>query len=162
MLIERQELMQTIGRIDLTDNDWKKFRAEEKEYANIRDYIMARAEEAGINERDRLRLELGVEEVVINVIHYAYEDGGDLYVRTSIDDGKFTIELVDHGIPFNPLEKHDERAVDTSDIEDRKLGGFGIEFMRKKFSKVEYSDEPFMGKRANRLSMTFEPKGLTI
>ena len=151
--------MQAIGRIDLTDNDWKKFRAEDDEYDNIRDYIMARAEEAGIDPKNQLRLELGVEEVVINVIHYAYEGDGDLYVRTSTDSGKFTIELIDHGVPFNPLEKHDERAVDASDIEDRKLGGFGIEFMRKKFSKVEYSDEPFMGKRANRLTMTFEPKG---
>ena len=117
---------------------------------------MGRAEDAGIDPKNQLRLELGIEEAIVNVINYS----GSENIWIKITDGdSFTVELVDHGIPFNPLEKHDARAVDTSDIEDRKLGGFGIEFMRRKFSKVEYSDAPFMGERANRLTMTFEPKG---
>ena len=140
----------------MTDNDWKKFRAEPDVYDEIRDYIMARAGEAGIGVKDQLRLELGIEEAIVNVINYSGSE--NIWIKIS-DGDNFTVEIVDHGVPFNPLEKHDARAVDTSDIEDRKLGGFGIEFMRKKFSKVEYSDEPFMGERANRLSMTFEPKG---
>ena len=117
---------------------------------------MGRAEDAGIDPKNQLRLELGIEEAIVNVINYSGSE--NIWIKIS-DGDNFTVEIVDHGVPFNPLEKHDARAVDTSDIEDRKLGGFGIEFMRKKFSKVEYSDEPFMGERANRLSMTFEPKG---
>ena len=138
----------------MTDDGWKKFRAEPDAYDEIRDYIMARADEAGIGVKDQLRLELGIEEAIVNVINYSGSD--DIWIKMTDGDG-FTVEIVDRGVPFNPLEKYDARAVDTSDIEDREIGGFGIAFMRKKFSKLEYSNEQFMGERANHLTLQFVP-----
>ena len=137
-------------------NDWKKYPASLDDFESMREQLNDTADSARLDPATMMKLELGFEEAVVNVINYS----GSENIWIKITDGdSFTVELVDHGIPFNPLEKHDARAVDTSDIEERKPGGFGIEFMRRKFSKVEYSDAPFMGERANRLTMTFKPKG---
>lgn len=138
-------------------SDWKKFPAVEDAYPNIRDYILESAKNCGVNLKKILKLELGVEEIVINVIHYAYKDGGDILVKV-IDDAEnhhFILELIDFGTPFNPLKKIDQRSIDKSAIEKRKIGGFGIAFTKKIFAALNYSFEKFEGKEANHLTLVF-------
>ena len=61
---------------DAKNGSWKRFDAEMKWYERIRDEVMAAAEEAGVSMRQQLRLELGFEEVLVNIISYAYDDPG--------------------------------------------------------------------------------------
>lgn len=52
-------------------SEWRRFSATMDEYENIRDFIMDEAEKAGLSAKEQMRLELGMEETVVNVIKYA-------------------------------------------------------------------------------------------
>ena len=66
------------------------------------------------------------EELVVNVVDYAYPDRTDGYLDVEIekDEHAIAIRLKDGGVAFNPLE------VETPDItkpmEERQIGGLGI------------------------------------
>ncbi|MBQ7704548.1 MAG: ATP-binding protein [Selenomonadaceae bacterium] len=136
---------------------WKKFPATEDAYENIRDFIIDAAKNFNVQKENLLRLELGIEEIVINIIHYAYKDGGDIFVKVYDDEPQniFYFELADYGTPFNPLDKIDPRSIDKSEIQDRKLGGFGIAFVKKTFVNLSYAYEDFQGQKANLLTLGF-------
>lgn len=137
--------------------NWKKFPATHEDYEDIRDYIIDAASNAGISDKRLLKLELGIEEVIVNVISYAYEDNsGVIFINVTDDKPNFIIEIADYGVPFNPLETNDPRAVDTSEIQDRKVGGFGIAFIKKIFVEMTYSYKLFDGKQANYLKLVFQ------
>ncbi len=77
------------------------------------------------------QIDLAVEEIFVNIAHYAYSGkGGEASVTCSIADGTMTITFEDCGIPFNPLEKKDPDI--TLSAEERSIGGLGI-FLTKKF-----------------------------
>ncbi|MDR2781147.1 MAG: ATP-binding protein [Holosporaceae bacterium] len=80
-----------------------------------------------------------LDEVVTNVISYAYPDGEEHDFTLEIDKkgDRITIKLVDSGIPFDPLGKVDP-DVDSS-IEERQIGGLGIFIVKQLSEVVEYS-----------------------
>ena len=136
------------------NGDWRRFPATMEEYENMRDFIMHEAEKAGISVKSQLKLELGIEEAIVNVIKHAYDDPGEVFLRTSKDGDDFIVDMADFGVPFNPLTKD---AVPSPDLplEEREPGGYGILFMKKTFVSLSYAYEPFMDKNANRLRMVF-------
>ena len=83
------------------------------------------------------QIDLAVEEIFVNIAHYAYSGkGGEAEVSCILSDGVITISFTDKGKPFNPLEKEDPDI--TLSAEERKIGGLGI-FLTKKFmDKVWY------------------------
>lgn len=86
------------------------------------------------------QIDLAVEEIFVNIAHYAYSGkGGEAEVSCILSDGVITISFTDKGKPFNPLEKEDPDI--TLSAEERKIGGLGI-FLTKKFmDKVWYAYE---------------------
>ncbi len=91
------------------------------------------------------KLDVAVEEVYINIAHYAYTPGtGTVEISCLLerDAGvpRITICLKDSGKPFNPLAREDPDI--TLAAEDRDIGGLGI-FLTKKFMDsvtYEYTD----------------------
>ena len=83
------------------------------------------------------QIDLAVEEIVVNIAHYAYDGAeGDAVINSSYDDGVFKISFSDSGKKFNPLERDDPDI--TLSAEERSIGGLGI-FLTKKFmDTVEY------------------------
>ena len=59
-----------------TEQGWKRYDADMKWFERIREDVVAAAEEAGVSPRQQLKLELGFEEILVNIISYAYEDPG--------------------------------------------------------------------------------------
>ena len=117
----------------------KKFPATKDEYYSMLDYVMGEAEESGMSPKQMTRLELGFEEAAANVINYAYKEGeiGEIEIKTYCDGERFFIELRDSGEKFDPL------AVDTkiekpTSVENAKIGGLGIVFMRQIFDDMSY------------------------
>lgn len=90
------------------------------------------------------------EEILINIINYAYENlsKGDMIVEYDFDKKTSTMTIIfsDYGIEFNPLEKKDPDI--TLDIIDRQIGGLGI-FLIKKLA-----DEVYYKRRDNMNSLT--------
>lgn len=86
-------------------------------------------------------LRLVLEELVVNVVNYAYGEGGDgpLDITVENRDDAIVITLTDQGVPFNPLE---QEAPDTDlPPEERPIGGLGIFLVREMMDNVSYRYE---------------------
>ena len=83
-------------------------------------------------------LNVVLDEMVTNVISYAWDDGADheFYVHLDIEGGHFIAIVEDDGKPFDPLTK--EEVDTTKSIEDRPIGGLGIHFAREMMDGIEY------------------------
>jgi serine/threonine-protein kinase RsbW len=101
-------------------------------------------------------LNLILEEVLANVIAYAYGDNQqhEIMVQADLSDGELVIAVEDDGRPFNPLQ------VPPPDLErplaQRKVGGLGLHLVRELTSSIEYDRKD--GK--NRLVMKQTIEGL--
>ena len=83
---------------------------------------------------------VAIEEVFVNVAHYAYgEGGGNLTLSIGFDteSRKITFRMTDKGVPFNPLEKADPDI--TLSVEEREIGGLGIFIAKKTMDTVTYA-----------------------
>ena len=83
----------------------------------------------GLPEEYGIKIELVIEELVVNVIHYAYPEGdGEIELSCQAekqgDRPCFCIRIRDGGIAFNPLER--DRPDTDLNVTDRPVGGLGI------------------------------------
>ena len=94
-------------------------------------------EAAGCPVNKVMQISVAIEEMFVNIAHYAYP-GGNGTVRYSIEhDGQgVTFRLADSGIPFNPLAKPDPDI--TLSAKERKIGGLGIYMMKKTMDEAVY------------------------
>ena len=85
---------------------------------------------------------VAIEEVFVNVAHYAYGDSeGEVSLEINFDEDsrEVTFCLVDQGIPFDPLKKTDPDI--TLPVEEREIGGLGIFITKKTMDMVTYAYE---------------------
>lgn len=85
---------------------------------------------------------VAIEEIFVNVAHYAYGDGeGDMTLEIGFDaeSREITFRMADKGIPFDPLQKPDPDI--TLSAEDREIGGLGIFITKKTMDTVTYAYE---------------------
>ena len=91
----------------------------------IREYVLDQASRVALPGGTDLKIELVLEEVVVNVANHAYRrQGGPLEVDCFVRGAAFCCLLRDWGPPFNPLQA--EKPDVGQDIEDRPIGGLGI------------------------------------
>lgn len=108
----------------------------------VQAFIAEILEKAGCTAKTRTQIELAVEEIYVNIAHYAYpSETGSVTVRCSVqgDPIQAVIQFRDEGIPFNPLEKED--ADITLPAEERQIGGLGILMVKKTMNAMEYRYE---------------------
>jgi anti-sigma regulatory factor (Ser/Thr protein kinase) len=85
---------------------------------------------------------VAVEEVFVNVAHYAYGEGeGEVSFAIGFDAESrvATFRMADKGIPFDPLNKPDPDI--TLNAENRDIGGLGIFITKKTMDTVTYAYE---------------------
>lgn len=88
------------------------------------------------------RINLVLEELGLNIIDYAHDDGGVHEFDISLTSGEkeITIEVVDDGKAFDPLS--DAPKVDIeSNLEDRRVGGLGLHLVRTTVDDMSYRRE---------------------
>lgn len=111
------------------------------ELPRLAQFLEIFAQEQRIDDRSIMKLNLALDELVTNIISYAYPDGQmhsfNLLIQRCGD--QIEAELSDDGIPFNPLKiiEPDTQA----DIESRQVGGLGIHFVRQTMDEVYYRFE---------------------
>lgn len=107
-------------------------------FENMINFILETIEELELDKRVTSKLRLVSEELLINVINYAYpEKEGEVLIRTKLNnDRELFLQIVDSGVPFNPLEKEDPDI--TIPMEDRKIGGLGIFMVKTIMDSVAY------------------------
>lgn len=108
----------------------------------ITGFIEEQLEAAECPMKTVLAITLAVEEIFVNIAHYAYEGkAGDAEVIFSFDEGERVVQIVfeDRGIPFDPTTRPEPDT--TQKPAERKIGGLGIHLVRKTMNKMEYKYE---------------------
>lgn len=79
------------------------------------------------------------EEIIVNILNYAYPQQAEGYLTLCLwdEDGEITLEFIDGGIPFNPLDKADPDI--SLPLEQREIGGLGIFLVREMMDDVAYT-----------------------
>lgn len=83
------------------------------------------------------KLELALEEAIVNVIEYAYpEESGQIAIKAILyPEQKFEFIIEDRGVPFNPLN---EVKISQSAEKEIAIGGLGITFLKTFVDQVHY------------------------
>ena len=121
----------------------KTFPALLTELSSVAAFVESELEEAGCPMKTQMSISVCVEEVFVNIAHYAYPDKiGTAEVRVDVnpEEKSIVICFMDNGIPFDPLEKEEPDV--SLPAEQRQIGGLGI-YMVKKLSdelSYEYAD----------------------
>ena len=82
---------------------------------------------------------VAIEEVFVNVAHYAYGEGeGNMSLGIGFDEESraITFRMTDKGIPFDPLKKPDPDISLSAD--EREIGGLGIFITKKTMDSLTY------------------------
>jgi serine/threonine-protein kinase RsbW len=97
---------------------------------------------ANVHGRARYYAELAFEEVVSNVVRYAYSDGAAHQIDVSVELSTDAIVLtfLDDGRPFDPSQQ--PAPVLPSTIEAAPSGGLGLLLMRQRAADMRYERTP--------------------
>ena len=110
------------------------------ELEKIAQFIEGICEELGLDMEMQMNLNLVIEEMVTNVIFYAYpkdvEAEIELLVKSDNDDKQLTFVLSDHGKPFDPTTR--ETTDWSVNPAERDLGGMGIFIVKNIMDEVTY------------------------
>lgn len=103
-------------------------------------FIEGHLETVGCSMRSQMQLAVAVEEIYVNIAHYAYgvEGGGDCTITFDYleDKRQVAITFEDSGTPYDPLAKPDPDV--TLAVEERQIGGLGIFMVKKSMDDVKY------------------------
>jgi len=98
------------------------------------------AKTQGFEQEKVSRMELAAEEALVNVFRYAYPEApGDVEMTCKLEEDRFTIEIIDSGIPFDVTATPDPKV--TGGVHEREPGGLGIFFIKKVMDEVRYRRE---------------------
>ena len=90
------------------------------------------------------KVQLAVDEACTNVINYAYPHGpGPLKITIEPEGRDALIIINDQGKAFDPTSVPPPDL--APDLEQRKIGGLGIYFMKKLMDSISYSFHPREG-----------------
>jgi len=103
----------------------------------------------GLSSKTVSELNLILEEVVANIISYAYKDANchEIVVQGTLKDRELILDVEDDGGPFNPLQSPPPDL--DSPLERRKVGGLGLHLVREFTDSIEYDRK----EEKNRLAM---------
>ena len=129
----------------------KTFPAKTEALPDVLGYVEQVLEEFECPMKIQMALCVAIEEVFVNVAHYAYPGGeGNVTLGVGLDEESrvLTFRMADQGVPFDPLKKPDPDI--TLSAEEREVGGLGIFITKKTMDSVVYAYE----KDKNILTMT--------
>ena len=108
------------------------------ELGRVNQFVEEIGEELGLDMELQMNLNLVIEEMVVNVISYAYPEGteADIELLAESDGKELTFVLSDRGKEFDPTLQ-EEGDMDVNPAE-RDLGGMGIYIVKNIMNEVTY------------------------
>ena len=105
----------------------------------VLDFVSAELSKTGCAKKLQIQIAIAVEEIFVNIAHYAYSpDTGYAVLRIAVGED-LVIEFEDGGKPYNPLGRDDPDI--TLSSEEREIGGLGVFMVKKIMDAVEYRYE---------------------
>jgi serine/threonine-protein kinase RsbW len=107
----------------------------------LMEFILEYADQKGFKGRECREIELAADEILTNIISYAYpERKGYITVVCEVEEKDvFCAQVMDSGIPFNPLEV---KVPDiSSPLEEREIGGLGLFLAGRMVDDIQYRRE---------------------
>ena len=105
----------------------------------VQNFVSEELENQGCPMKVMMQIEIAVEEIYVNIVHYAYNPTvGEATIRCEVTDNpmQVIIQFLDSGVPFDPLAKKD--ADITLSAEEREIGGLGIFMVKQSMDEVNY------------------------
>lgn len=98
-------------------------------------------DDLALSEERRFALELVLDELLTNTITYGFRDqcGAGITVSVSSDGDRLRVQIVNDAIPFDPLTAPPPDL--DSELDDRRVGGLGIYFVRRFVDAMRYRHE---------------------
>ena len=114
------------------DNDLSEIAKLQREVENL-------GQNCSLSSKTLFEVNLILEEVLANIISYAYADNQrhEIVVRADLGNSELVIEVEDDGRPFNPLQSPPPEL--EQPLEQRKVGGLGLHLVRELTSSIEYT-----------------------
>jgi sigma-B regulation protein RsbU (phosphoserine phosphatase) len=109
------------------------------EIDRINDSFESFSAEHGLPSRLRRSMKLVFDDLLNNVISYAYhdEDEHSIDIHVELSSDRMSVRISDDGHPFNPFSEVD--AATGGDLEDRDIGGLGIHLVKSLMDEVSYT-----------------------
>jgi sigma-B regulation protein RsbU (phosphoserine phosphatase) len=108
------------------------------EINTVKHRFIAFSEDYKIPNTIRRKMNMVFDEVLNNIISYAYQDSEEHFIEVTAElwKDRLMVSISDDGIPFNPftLEEPDTGLA----LEDRTIGGLGIHLVKKSMDKFFY------------------------
>ncbi len=129
----------------------KKSKIEEKELvvksrtenlSDIREFVSQGALLIGLPAKVIDNIILAVDEACTNIIKHAYKyfPEGEIIIRLKFSSEKFTVIIIDHGVPFKP------ETIPDPDLQryyrQHRVGGLGMFLMKSLMDEVKYVSVP--------------------
>ena len=93
----------------------------------------------GVEERPVYRVQVLLEEIILNVVRHGFGDRGDgaVEVEVSLDDDAVTMLIVDEAPPFDPLQDAPAPAPELP-LAEMTEGGLGLRLVRQMADELAY------------------------
>ena len=105
----------------------------------VRDFSGHAAERCGLDSAAVYAVQLAVDEAFTNIVEHAF--GGECLEEVEcvcrITPDALTVILKDCGVPFDPRNIPEPDL--STDLQERKVGGLGLYFMRQLMDEVEFT-----------------------
>lgn len=109
----------------------------------LRSFVLERFESSGLSPALTLKIDLVLEEVLLNIFNHAY--GPDRAGMVSVEcgpwsgEGRFLVRFSDQGPPFDPLSQPPPDV--TLNMDQRVQGGLGIFLAKEMSASQQYRRE---------------------
>ncbi len=104
----------------------------------LRNFISRIASKNKFSQSEVNALIISVDEACTNIIKHGYRDiqAGSITVNVNVKIDRLVVELIDHGISFDPNQVSDPNLAQY--IQNGKKGGLGIFIMKKFLDDIQY------------------------
>jgi sigma-B regulation protein RsbU (phosphoserine phosphatase) len=96
------------------------------------------AQESGIPDTIRQKVSIVLDEMLNNIVSYAYQDDGEHDIEVDIDlsGNRLVVTIKDEGVPFNPFGLGEPDV--GAGMDERQIGGLGIHLVRSTMDEYLY------------------------
>ena len=118
-----------------------KVKADRKELERVSAAIKSLAADEDWSSDTLFRVDLVMDELVVNIMDYGYDDSDhEIDITFTSEEDAITIEITDEGRSFDPLNDAPEPDL-SSPIEERRIGGLGVYLARTMMDELVYRRE---------------------